>query len=181
MAAGGAMCDYEGLVGDPGPGFDPRALLGALGVGRYDFSHVLGDSPAFAPFGRGQELSWIVDAPEGYEAYAAERRAAGVSVLKELDRKRRKVEREIGAPVFTARSASVADFERLIVLKREQYRATSQTDVLRRRLDPAAAAGPVRAADDRPTSAARSSPCTSAASWRRCSSTCWASALSTPG
>jgi CelD/BcsL family acetyltransferase involved in cellulose biosynthesis len=130
MAAGGAMCDYEGLVGDPGPGFDPRALLGALGVGRYDFSHVLGDSPAFAPFGRGQELSWIVDAPEGYEAYAAERRAAGVSVLKELDRKRRKVEREIGAPVFTARSASVADFERLIVLKREQYRATSQTDVL---------------------------------------------------
>ena len=41
MAAGGAMCDYEGLVGDPGPAFDPRALLGALGVDRYDFSHVL--------------------------------------------------------------------------------------------------------------------------------------------
>jgi CelD/BcsL family acetyltransferase involved in cellulose biosynthesis len=130
MAAGGALCDYEGLVGDPGPGFDPRALLSALGVGRYDFSHVLADSPAFAPFGRGQELSWVVDAPEGYEAYAAGRRAAGVSALKDLDKKRRKVEREIGAPVFTARSASVADFQRLIVLKREQYRATSQTDVL---------------------------------------------------
>src|SRR5580704_18859269 len=32
IAAGGAMCDYEGLVGDPGPGFDPRSLLKALGV-----------------------------------------------------------------------------------------------------------------------------------------------------
>ncbi|HLY79363.1 MAG TPA: GNAT family N-acetyltransferase [Caulobacteraceae bacterium] len=130
MAAGGALCDYEGLVGDPGPGFDPRGLLRALGVGRYDFSHVLDDAPAFGAFGRGQELSWMVDAPDGYEAYAAGRRAAGVSALKELDRKRRKVEREIGAPVFTARSASKADFARLIELKRAQYRATSQTDVL---------------------------------------------------
>jgi CelD/BcsL family acetyltransferase involved in cellulose biosynthesis len=130
MAAGGAMCDYEGLVGDPGPGFDPRSLLSVLGVDRYDFSHVLEDTPAFAPLGRGQEPSWIVDAPDGYEAYAAGRRAAGVSALKELDRKHRKAEREVGAPVFTARSASKADFERLIVLKREQYRATGQTDVL---------------------------------------------------
>lgn len=130
IAAGGAMCDYEGMVGDPGPGFDPRALLGALGVDRYDFSHVLADTPAFAPFGRGRELSWIVDAPDGYEAYAAARRAAGVSALKELDRKHRKAEREVGPLTFTARSACKAAFERLITLKREQYRATAQTDVL---------------------------------------------------
>jgi CelD/BcsL family acetyltransferase involved in cellulose biosynthesis len=130
MAAGGAMCDYEGLVGDPGPGFDPRALLSALGVDRYDFSHVLADSPAFAAFGRGQELSWIVDAPNGYDVYAAERRTAGVTALKDLDKKRRKLEREAGPAVFTARSASSADFERLMLLKREQYRATAQTDVL---------------------------------------------------
>ena len=130
IAAGGAMCDYEGLVGDPGPDFDPRTLLGALKVDRYDFSHVLHDAQGFAPHRRGQDVSWIVDLPQGYEAYAAARRSAGVSALKELDRKRRKAEREIGAPVFTARSASQADFERLLALKREQYRATGQTDVL---------------------------------------------------
>lgn len=130
IAAGGALCDYEGLVGDPGPGFDPRQLLRALGVDRYDFSHILEGAEAFAPFGRGQGVSWIVDLPDGYETYAAGRRAAGVSALKELDRKRRKAEREIGAPVFTAHAASMADFERLIALKREQYRDTGQTDVL---------------------------------------------------
>lgn len=130
IAAGGAMCDYEGLVGDPGPEFDPRSLLGALGVDRYDFSHILEDTPAFAPLGRGQEPAWIVEAPDGYEAYAAARRAAGVSALKELDRKHRKAVREVGPQVFTARSAAKVDFERLIALKREQYRATGQTDVL---------------------------------------------------
>jgi CelD/BcsL family acetyltransferase involved in cellulose biosynthesis len=129
IAAGGAMCDYEGFVGDPGPGFDPRALLAALNVGRYDFSHILEEAGAFAPFARGRELSWMVDLPDGYAPYAAQRRAAGVSALKELDRKRRKVEREVGATVFTARSVSRACLERMIELKREQYRATCQTDV----------------------------------------------------
>ncbi|HZZ90302.1 MAG TPA: GNAT family N-acetyltransferase [Caulobacteraceae bacterium] len=128
IAAGGAMCDYEGLVGDPGPCFDPRRLLSALGVGRYDFSHVLDDSPAFAPFARGHALSWIVDLPDGYDVYARQRRAA-VSALKEFDRKRRKVEREIGPIVFTAKSASKADLDRMIALKREQYRGTGQTDI----------------------------------------------------
>jgi CelD/BcsL family acetyltransferase involved in cellulose biosynthesis len=123
------MCDYEGFVGDPGPQFDPRALLSALDVGRYDFSHILEGAAAFAPFARGRELSWMVDLPDGYAPYAVQRRAAGVSALKELDRKRRKVEREVGPTVFTARSASKADLERMIALKREQYRATSQTDI----------------------------------------------------
>jgi len=130
VAAGGAMSDYEGLVGDPGPGFDPAALVRALGVSRYDFSHVPADQQAFVPHARGQALSWIVDLPDGYESYAAQRRAAGVSALKEIDRKRRKVEREIGETSFTPCSTSQADFERLIELKRTQYRLTSQTDVL---------------------------------------------------
>jgi CelD/BcsL family acetyltransferase involved in cellulose biosynthesis len=130
VAAGGAMSDYEGLVGDPGPDFDPTELVRALGVSRYDFSHVPAGQAIFAPHARGEALSWIIDVPDGYEPYAAQRRAAGVSALKEIDRKRRKVEREVGETVFTACSTSRADFERLIELKRAQYRLTSQTDVL---------------------------------------------------
>jgi len=129
VAAGGAMCDYEGPVGDPGPDFDPRTLLKRLGVDRYDFSHILENANAFAPFGRGRHMSWMVDLADGYDAYVARRRAAGGSALKELDRKRRKAEREVGAPAFVARSASKADFDRLILLKRAQYRTTGQTDV----------------------------------------------------
>jgi CelD/BcsL family acetyltransferase involved in cellulose biosynthesis len=129
IAAGGAMSDYEGIVAEPGFTFDPQAVVRALGVSRYDFSHVLKSEAAFTPYARGESFSWLVDLPDGYEAYAAQRRAEGVSALKELDRKRRKAEREVAEPVFTAWSASRADFDRLIELKREQYRTTGQTDV----------------------------------------------------
>jgi CelD/BcsL family acetyltransferase involved in cellulose biosynthesis len=129
VAAGGAMSDYEGMVAAPGFVFDPQAVVRALGVSRYDFSHVLKSDAAFAPYARGECFSWLVDVPDGYEAYAAQRRAAGVSALKEVDRKRRKVEREVAEPVFTAWSASQADFDRLFELKREQYRLTGQTDI----------------------------------------------------
>jgi CelD/BcsL family acetyltransferase involved in cellulose biosynthesis len=104
-------------------------LLSALDVGRYDFSHIREEDRGFAPYARGRCLSWIVDLPDGYEPYARQRRAAGVSALKEFDRKRRKVEREIGATVFTANSVCKADLDRMIALKREQYRATGQTDI----------------------------------------------------
>jgi CelD/BcsL family acetyltransferase involved in cellulose biosynthesis len=130
IAAGGAMSDYEGMVGEPGPDFDPAQLVRALGVSRYDFSHAPADQRAFAAHARGEALSWIIDVRDGYEPYAAQRRAAGVSALKEIDRKRRKVEREVGETTFTASSASKADFDQLIAWKRTQYQTTGQTDVL---------------------------------------------------
>jgi len=130
LAAGGVMADYEGLVGDPGPGFDPTQLVRALGVSRYDFSHIPAEQDTFGRYARGGSVSWVIDLPGGYEAYAAQRRADGVSALKEIERKRRKAEREVGVVRFTARSASRADFDRLMALKRAQYRATGQTDVL---------------------------------------------------
>ncbi|HEY2710219.1 MAG TPA: GNAT family N-acetyltransferase [Caulobacteraceae bacterium] len=141
IAAGGAMCDYEGPVGDPGPEFEATQLLRALGVDRYDFSHIPQGQRAFDAYGRGETVSWIIDLPEGYEPYAAQRREAGVSALKEMDRKRRKAEREVGPLTFTARSTSRPDFDRLISLKREQYRATGQTDVF-------AAGWPLRLVED---------------------------------
>ena len=127
--AGGPMCDYEGLVVEPEIKVDPERLVRALGVQRLDFAHMLASQSAFAPHARGSAASWVVDVSQGYADYAAARRDAGVTALKDLDKKRRKAQREAGPVTFTARSASRADFERLFELKREQYRATGQTDV----------------------------------------------------
>jgi CelD/BcsL family acetyltransferase involved in cellulose biosynthesis len=129
MAAGAPLCDYQGLVAEPGVVLDPKQLVAALGVGRFDFSHMLADQAAFRPFGRGSDVSWIVDVEAGYEAYAAAKRADGVSALKDLDKKRRKAEREAGPVVFTAHGRARTDFDQLFDWKRAQYRATGQTDV----------------------------------------------------
>lgn len=128
MPVGAPMCDYQALVSAPGVAVDPRKLLAALGVSRLDFCHMLADDETLARHGRGQTDSWIVETTEGYAAYDAHRRTIGCTVLKDLDKKRRKAEREVGPAVFTALSDSRTDLDQLVAWKREQLTATHQTD-----------------------------------------------------
>jgi CelD/BcsL family acetyltransferase involved in cellulose biosynthesis len=130
MAPGAPLCDVQALIARPGLAVDPRRLVQALGVHRLDFTTMLADHGPFQGHARGASHSYIVDVAGGYAAYEAERKAAGVGVLKDSDRKRRKAEREVGAPVFQAFSRSRTDFEQMIAWKRGQYAATRQIDVL---------------------------------------------------
>lgn len=129
MPAGAPMCDYQGLVAEPGLKVEPRQIAEALGVGRFDFCHMLEDQAVFAPLARGREDSFVIDVAGGYAAYEAERRAAGVSALKDTDKKRRKVERELGPITFSAFSRSRADLDQLVAWKKAQWQATGQTDL----------------------------------------------------
>lgn len=129
IPAGGAMCDYQGLVAERDARIAARPLVQALGVQRFDFSYMLQGQPTFIHHERGACVSHVIDVPDGYAAYEAERRAAGSSILKDSDKKRRKAEREVGPATFQAFSRSIADLERLIAWKRAQYRATNQTDI----------------------------------------------------
>ena len=128
IPAGAPMADYQAVVGRPGLEIDPPALVRALGVGRLDFGQMLKGQAAFAPYMRGSELSWIVDLGGGYGAYEAAAREQS-SVLKDIDKKRRKIEREIGPCRFTAMSRASSDFRKLIDLKRVQLKETNQTDI----------------------------------------------------
>jgi CelD/BcsL family acetyltransferase involved in cellulose biosynthesis len=129
IPAGGAMCDYQALVAQAGAAIPARGLVQALGVHRLDFTQMLAGQPTFAAYERGGCASYVIDLPQGYAAYEAERRAAGSSILKDSDKKRRKAEREVGPARFQAFSRAVGDFERLIDWKRAQFRATDQTDI----------------------------------------------------
>lgn len=131
MPVGAPMCDYQALVSAPGVAVDPRQLLAALHVHRLDFCHMQADDETLSRHGRGRADSWIVEIPDGYATYEAQRRAAGCGVLKDIDKKRRKAEREVGPAAFTAMSTSRGDFDQLIAWKRAQLLATGQTDYFR--------------------------------------------------
>jgi CelD/BcsL family acetyltransferase involved in cellulose biosynthesis len=130
MPVGAPMCDYQGLVAEAGVVFDPMQMVRALGVGRFDFCHMLEGQAPFESHIKGRQPSFSILMPEGYDAYAAARRETGVTALRDTDKKRRKMEREAGTPVFAAFSRSRADFDQLLAWKRAQWKATGQTDVL---------------------------------------------------
>lgn len=130
MPAGAPMVDYQAVIGRPGLEVDPKALVRALGVSRLDFNHMLEDQTAFAPYLRGPAQSWVVDLGDGYKAYDAQTRARS-GVIKDIERKRRRVERDIGAARFTALSTSAEDFRQVIDWKRVQYRSTNQPDIFK--------------------------------------------------
>jgi CelD/BcsL family acetyltransferase involved in cellulose biosynthesis len=125
---GAPMCDYQAVVGAPSLDIDLRRLLAALRVGRLDFASLLADQAAFGRGMRGVCASQVIDLSAGYDAYAAARRAAGTDILQDTAKKRRKLEREQGAAVFSV-SRNAADFVRLIAWKRAQYLASGQTDI----------------------------------------------------
>ncbi|MDR3510237.1 MAG: GNAT family N-acetyltransferase [Caulobacteraceae bacterium] len=129
MPAGAPMNDYQALVAEPWVMIDPRRLAQALGVDRLDFSHMLIDQTAFAPYVRGTNPSFVIELPDGYAAYAAGRRAAGSGVIKDIDKRRRKIEREAGPVRFTAHQGCSEALDQLLAWKSRQYRATGQTDL----------------------------------------------------
>jgi CelD/BcsL family acetyltransferase involved in cellulose biosynthesis len=129
MPVGAPMNDYQAVVAEPGLAFDPRQLVQALGVQRLDFSHMMTCQTPFAPYMRGDCISYVIDLKSGYGAYEAERRAAGSGVLKDIDKRRRKVEREVGPTTFAALSSSHEVLDQLLDWKRRQLRDTGQTDI----------------------------------------------------
>jgi len=129
MPAGAPMCDYQGVVAEPDLALDPKALLAALNVDRLDLSNMLASQTAFVPYGRARDASRVVDVSQGFAAYEADRKAAGVGILKDAAKKRRKAAREVGEPRFTAFSRDRRDLAQLLAWKRAQFRATNQTDI----------------------------------------------------
>ena len=130
LPAGAPMNDHQALVAAPGVEVSAVDLLGALGVQRYDFSHLAAADPAFGAYAQGVQDSYVVDLSDGWDAFEAGRRAAGTEILKDMARKRRKIEREVGPVTFTAMSRSQAEFDRLMDWKRAHFRRTRQTDIL---------------------------------------------------
>lgn len=132
LPVGAPMSDYQAVIAAPDATVDLPAMLKALGVARYDFTHVPLSQKPFAAGFRGRQTSWCVDLAGGWDGYVAELKAKKSSLLKDVGSRWRRMEREVGEVVFTPVSDNLEDFERLLHFKRFQYQETGQTDVLAR-------------------------------------------------
>lgn len=131
--AGAPLCDYQGFVGAPGvPPPSADRLLKALGVARFDFSHLLPADPVFGAGVRGRASSFVCDLSGGWDAYVAGRAETGSKLFKDLARRRRRLEGRVGSLTFTPLSGDAEALKRLIVWKSARHRQTRQTPVLER-------------------------------------------------
>jgi CelD/BcsL family acetyltransferase involved in cellulose biosynthesis len=129
MPAGGPICDYQALVAKPGVTLDLALAPKALAVGRIDLTAGLVHN-AVGPRLLTSEAGHVVRFTDGYEAWCAQRLAAGTKTIVKTRKKLAKMTRDLGVDVtFDAFSRDKDVFETLMTWKREQMRRTGVKDI----------------------------------------------------
>ena len=122
---GGLISDYQGIICRRDFTCDPIELLRHCSLLAWDFDHLLVSQSFFSAFHRNQDGSPVLDLSSGYNAYAAQTRAARTKVIK-LERR---LEREVGPVRFVFHSSGAADLARVLAWKTSQYLTHGKTDL----------------------------------------------------
>jgi CelD/BcsL family acetyltransferase involved in cellulose biosynthesis len=126
---GGNMSDFQGIVARPGLLYDPIDLVRGCGLSGWDFDHLVAGQRPFVPHCYLTAESPYMDLSAGYEAYLAERNRAGTDAIRQIQRKARKVEREIGPLRFEFHTNDPQVFATLLEWKSAQYRRTRAPNI----------------------------------------------------
>lgn len=128
---GSRLCDMAGAVAAPLAPWDPQALARAAGLKTLRLPNVPTSTNAFAPFQKERSEAPLLDLSNGFDAYRRASLDSGSSFMKQLERKARKLEREVGPWRFVWHTEDDEVFDKLLAWKDAQRRATRTPNVLR--------------------------------------------------
>jgi len=129
VPVGGRVNDFQGVVAKPGLIWRADELLRACGLSAWVFDHLLPSQQPFQSYHFATGSSPFLDVSAGFDAYQAEQCRNGSRTVREIPRKIRKVEREVGPLRFELHTDERDVFQTLLRWKSEQYRLTGVTDV----------------------------------------------------
>lgn len=119
---GGPISDFQGPVVAPDVPWTATGLLAACNLKAYDYNH----APAtIAPLAAGavhRAQSPHIDLAAGFRAYADGRAAASKDAIRSVERRRRKIEREIGPLRLEMRDGRAEAWDWLVAAKSAHYR-----------------------------------------------------------
>jgi CelD/BcsL family acetyltransferase involved in cellulose biosynthesis len=132
----GQLTDFQGVVADRTrgnrAGLNTQKLLSQCGLTRFHYDHVLASQPWLT--GRtGVAPSAAMDLRHGYDAYTDDRRQHGGSRFKDLGRRRRRMERELGELRFVAHAPDGDLLAQVVTWKAEQFIRTGLDDPFQQR------------------------------------------------
>ncbi len=122
------LSDYHGVVAARDAEWAVADLLKGCGLIRYEFDHLLVSQRVFAPYCQTVEDSPILDLAGGYQRFEVTRDKAGRKQLREIDRKRERLEAEAGPLTFISHSSSEDVLRTLMEWKSAQCRETGTID-----------------------------------------------------
>ena len=130
QAVCGRLSEFHGVIAEPHAAWTPAQLIRECGLRSWHFDHLPVSQSEFRPSFWGESNSPCMDLSHGYEAYRSSMRATGASVT-QVERKSRKLAREVGPLRFEFHTSNSDVFDSLIEWKTEQHRRTKVLQVLR--------------------------------------------------
>lgn len=127
-AIGFGIADCTAFVHAPGLEWDARELVRACGLPVWEFDHLVAGQQAFAPYHARCVGSAVMDVSAGFDSYLAERMATSSGLIKDLQRRIRKLGREVGEVRFEYEVRDAEALRTLMAWKSAQYRRTRVHD-----------------------------------------------------
>lgn len=125
------LSDSHGLIARRGLSLSPVDLVRAGGLVSWRFDHLVTSQSAFRPYHYWVDRAPFMDLSRGYEAYVSERHAAGTSLIRQAERKLRKLTREVGPVRFEYHTSGESEFEKLLEWKSLQLARWNLFDVFK--------------------------------------------------
>ncbi|QDT38634.1 GNAT family N-acetyltransferase [Stratiformator vulcanicus] len=122
---GWPMSDFQAIVAPNDLQITPEELLRGCGLKAFDFDHLIASQSWLEAHHVDTQPSPYLDLSNGFEAYRAERRAAGSNRIKSIDRKQRKLVREHGEVQYLPNEIDEDLFQTLIRWKSDQFERTN--------------------------------------------------------
>jgi len=118
---GGRLSDFQGAIVRRDVSVDPRRLLAGCGLAAWQFDHLLESQEAFGPY---QYVGWdspYLDLRGGFETYREDKERSGGGTIAQMERTRRKLQRDFGPVRLVPHSPERGLFDLLLEWKVEQY------------------------------------------------------------
>jgi hypothetical protein len=129
---GHGLNQRQGLIHAPGAEWDPKALLRACRLSAWQFDNLVADQPHLGRFATEVVPVAAVDLAHGFAHYEEELQQKSGKFYREIKRKTRRLEEEVGKVHFVADSRDKTALDSLVNWKSEQLRQKGSLDIFTR-------------------------------------------------
>jgi CelD/BcsL family acetyltransferase involved in cellulose biosynthesis len=126
--AGWPGADFDGPVTARGVRIDPLKMVQDTGIHVLEFANISDERSEFQPWVRAREESPFIDTTDGLDGYLTRASKSGRDKMSRVRRMTNKASRQLGDVRMVWHSPDPALLDRLIEIKRAQYRATGEYD-----------------------------------------------------